>query len=79
MKREGNQGDFRADAHEDEEGKNGGEHSADKVDQPGADQVSHTFDIRHDAGDQVAGAIGIVKAAPRGGQYAAEPACAGRR
>jgi len=52
---------FRADAHEDEEARMAVSTPPTKSDQPGADQVPYTFNIRHDAGNQVAGSIGIVK------------------
>jgi len=38
----------------------GGEQSAAQLDQPGADQIAHTFDVGHDARDESAGLVGVV-------------------
>ena len=40
----------------------GRQQSADKIHQPCADQVAYPFDIRHDARNQRARTIGVVKA-----------------
>ncbi len=43
------------------EGEDGGEDAADEVDQAGADEVADAFDVGHDAGDEGAGAVGVVE------------------
>ena len=43
-----------------EERQHRGEQAADKLDQPGADQVAHAFHVGHDARDERAGAVLVV-------------------
>ena len=43
-----------------EECQNGGQHAANKLNQAGADQVAHAFNVAHDARNQRAGAVLVV-------------------
>ncbi len=51
-KTEGQQRHDRADAEKNDQRNARGEQSANQIDQPGADQVAHSFDVAHDARDQ---------------------------
>ena len=59
--REGDAGHKGADAQENDQRENAGHEAADEFDQAGADQVAEAFDVAHDARDQRAGFIGVVK------------------
>ncbi len=61
QKAECQQGHHRADAEEHDHRNAGGEQSADQVDQSRPQQVSHAFDVSHDARDQRAGFVRIVE------------------
>ena len=56
---EGDGGHDRADADQHGEGDDGGEQSADEVDEAGADEVAHALDVGHDARDQRADLGGV--------------------
>src|SRR5258707_11266030 len=58
---EGEQRHAAADADEDGEGDDGGEDSADEFEQASTDEVTYAFDVGHDAGDEGAGAVLVVK------------------
>ena len=58
---EGDAGHKGADAQKNDQRKNGGHNAAHEFDQAGADQIAQAFHVAHDARDQGAGFVGIVK------------------
>src|SRR5271165_6319411 len=59
---EDNQRHIMAAAQEQQKTEHGSEQSADKLDQAGADEITHAFHVGHDAGHKNAGAIAVVEA-----------------
>ena len=59
--REGDAGHKGADAQENDQGETAGHDAAHELDQARADQIAQAFDVAHDARDQGAGFIGVVK------------------
>ena len=49
------------DVHEVGEGENSGKDAANEIDNAGADEVAHAFNVVHDAGDEGAGAVFVVE------------------
>ena len=49
-----------ADAQQEDQGEDRGQDAADELDQAGADEVAHAFDVAHDARDQHAGLVRVV-------------------
>ena len=58
---EGDEGHLDAEFDEIDEGEEGGEDAAKEVDDAGADEVTDTFDVGHNAGDEGAGAVLVVE------------------
>ncbi len=58
---EGDERHLNAEFDEIDEGEDGGENAAEEVDDAGSDEVTDTFDVGHDAGDEGAGAVLVVE------------------